>query len=342
MQSEESQSPPDAASAKRDFFVSRAGADAAWAEWIAWQLDAAGFTVAIQDWDFAPNVNFVHMMRQASKDAERTIAVLSPHYFNSPFTEAEWTTAFYRDPSGEKGLLLPIRIENFPVPGMFGPRTHLDLFDLDNDTARERLLTWINRAGKQRAKPDREPNYPGKAEAPEPAAAAMSEPNYPGRMPFLFGLPARNPNFSGRESLLRELRNHLATSKTAAVTAPTRPVATHGLGGTGKSQLAIEYAWRWASDYSWVVWLRAETPVTLGADFDLLAEKLSLFTGNKPTEQSKVIETVGTLRSTPAGFWFSTTLQNPEGSNLRCLALVATSSSPPDTSRGERMPCRCG
>jgi tetratricopeptide (TPR) repeat protein len=292
MQSEESQSPPDAASFKRDFFVSRAGADAAWAEWIAWQLEAAGFTVAIQDWDFAPGVNFVHMMQQASKDAERTIAVLSPHYFNSPFTEAEWTTAFYRDPSGGKGLLLPIRVEDFQPPGMFGPRNCLDLFDLNKGTASERLLTWINRAGKQRGKPDREPNYPGKAKAPEQGAIPRSEPNYPGRMPFLFGLPPRNPNFSGRESLLHELRNHLATSKTAAVTAPTRPIATHGLGGTGKSQLAIEYAWRWASDYSWVVWLRAETPVTLGADFDLLAEKLRLFTGNKPTEQSKVIEAV--------------------------------------------------
>ena len=92
---EEPQSPRDAASAKRHFLVSRTGADAAWAEWIAWQLEAEGFTVVIQDWDFGPGVNFVHKMQQASKDTERTLAVLSPRYFNSPFTEAEWTAAFY-------------------------------------------------------------------------------------------------------------------------------------------------------------------------------------------------------------------------------------------------------
>src|SRR6516225_4195633 len=100
MPSDKSHSQPDAALAKRHFFVSRAGADAAWAEWIASQLKAQGFTVVIQDWDFGPGVNFVHKMHQASMDTERTIAVLSPRYFNSPYTLAEWTAAFNRDPLG--------------------------------------------------------------------------------------------------------------------------------------------------------------------------------------------------------------------------------------------------
>ena len=39
---------------KVDFFVSRTGADAAWAQWIAWQLEAEGYRVVIQDWDFGP------------------------------------------------------------------------------------------------------------------------------------------------------------------------------------------------------------------------------------------------------------------------------------------------
>ena len=242
-----------AASKRIDFFVSRTGADAAWAQWIAWQLEANGYSVVIQDWDFGPGANFVGKMQQAATNAERTIAVLSPRYFQSRFTEEEWAAALYRD------TLLPIRIEDFTPPGLFGPRNCLDLFDLNSNTAAQRLLDWIGRAAKPRGKPDKEPNFPG-------------------RIPLMFGLPSRNPYFTGREALLENLRKQLTGGK---------PTAVHGLGGTGKSQLAIEYAWRWASDYSQVIWLRAETPQTLGADFDVLAGDL-----DKPTEQTAVIKAV--------------------------------------------------
>ena len=36
-----------------DFFVSHAGADRAWAEWVAWQLTDAGYTVELDVWDWA-------------------------------------------------------------------------------------------------------------------------------------------------------------------------------------------------------------------------------------------------------------------------------------------------
>jgi hypothetical protein len=52
------------------------------------------------------------------------------------------------------------------------------------------------------------------------------------------------------------------------------------------------HAWRWASDYSRIIWLQAETPETLGRDFDTLADKFGLFNGNKPAERAKVIDAV--------------------------------------------------
>jgi len=52
--------------------------------------------------------------------------------------------------------------------------------------------------------------------------------------------------------------------------------AIGGLGGVGKTHLAIEYAYRFASDYSLVWWVRAESGATADADYAKLAVKLNL------------------------------------------------------------------
>jgi TIR domain len=71
----------------KDFFVSYNSKDLTWAEWIAWELEEAGYSIVIQSWDFRPGGNFVLEMQKASSEAERTIAVLSPNYLGAQFTE---------------------------------------------------------------------------------------------------------------------------------------------------------------------------------------------------------------------------------------------------------------
>jgi hypothetical protein len=86
----------DEALSKREFFISYAGEDQAWAEWIAWQLEAAGHSTQLQAWDFRPGSDFVHQMEQALTEAKRLLAVLSPAYKASAFGEAEWRPVFAR------------------------------------------------------------------------------------------------------------------------------------------------------------------------------------------------------------------------------------------------------
>ena len=69
-------------------------------------------------------------------------------------------------------------------------------------------------------------------------------------------LPHANLYFSGRTSQLAKLHQSLQDKNLAAV---TQPVALHGLGGVGKSQLAIQYAWAYQSHYSAVLWIEAGT-----------------------------------------------------------------------------------
>jgi hypothetical protein len=55
----------------KDFFISYNKADRTWAEWIAWQLEASGYEVIVQAWDFRPGGNFALDMDSAASFAPK-------------------------------------------------------------------------------------------------------------------------------------------------------------------------------------------------------------------------------------------------------------------------------
>ncbi len=129
-----------------DFFISYNGTDKAWAEWIAWQLEEVGFLTILQSWDFRPGANFVLKMQEASKEAERVIAVLSPNYLNAVYTQPEWAVAFRRDPQGTKGILVPVMYEIVTRTCGIMATNHLYRSHGSNEqAARKALLNGINR-----------------------------------------------------------------------------------------------------------------------------------------------------------------------------------------------------
>jgi transcriptional regulator with XRE-family HTH domain len=77
-------------------------------------------------------------------------------------------------------------------------------------------------------------------------------------MPRVWNIPARNPGFTGRDDLLTEVREQLLAGDKAVVQ------ALHGMGGVGKTQLAAEYAHRFAGTYDLAWWINAEQGGLIG------------------------------------------------------------------------------
>lgn len=93
-------------------------------------------------------------------------------------------------------------------------------------------------------------------------------------IPLLWSVPYhRNPFFTGRDSMLERLYSELRSEKAVAL---TQTQAISGLGGIGKTQVAIEYAYRYRSHYKAIFWARAETRDVFIADFISMAELLCL------------------------------------------------------------------
>ncbi|MBI3912430.1 MAG: toll/interleukin-1 receptor domain-containing protein [Armatimonadetes bacterium] len=159
----------------KDFFISYNRADRPWAEWIAWQLEAAGYTTVLQAWDFRPGSNFALEMQQAAVAAARTLAVLSPDYLAALYTQPEWAAAVTQDPTGERGTLLPVRVRACDLQGLLRPIVYIDLMELDEAGAQATLLAGVRRA---RAKPQSPPAFPGAA-----LCAGRERPRFPASAP---------------------------------------------------------------------------------------------------------------------------------------------------------------
>jgi hypothetical protein len=252
---------PEHSSARHvDLFISYAGPDRPWAQWASAQLEAAGYTVELDVWDWKTGANVILKIDEALAHADRVLALWSPAYFERPrFTTAEWTAVMAGGASAQgEYRLVPIRVSAVEPPPFLRSLLYRDVFGLDEEQARTELLAAIT-GPTGRGKPVRFPN------TGTVIADGRARSRVPGTIPTVWNIPGQNRVFTGRQGMLAALHEHLSSGHRTLIQ------ALNGIGGVGKTQLAIEYAHMFAGEYDLVWWIDAERPELIGEQFVRLA-----------------------------------------------------------------------
>ncbi|MDX3403731.1 FxSxx-COOH system tetratricopeptide repeat protein [Streptomyces sp. ME01-18h] len=248
-------------------FLSYAGPDQAWAEWAGWQLQQAGHQVELDRWHWRTGDDFVQKMNLALGKADAVVALFSRHYFEPKrWTREEWSAAV-----ALRGRLVPVAIEllnDDDIPALLAGTLRTDVHGLDEAAATSALLEAVHGP----VPPTGPVDFPGAASADAPTAPDAQRPRLPSSvgLPEVWNVRRRNPDFSGRETVMGQLRTGLLSGRQAVVQ------ALHGMGGIGKTQIALEYAHRFASQYDLVWWVDAEQADQLPVRYTALADRLGV------------------------------------------------------------------
>ncbi|MFF8355092.1 FxSxx-COOH system tetratricopeptide repeat protein [Streptomyces chartreusis] len=257
-------------------FVSHAGHDGQWAEWVAWHLQEAGYEIELDLWHWRTGEDFVKKMNEALERASAVVALFSPQYFApGRYTEEEWTSAV-----AGRDRFVPLVVEPLEagqLPAILRPRIRRELHDLEEAAALEALLEAV----RGREIPTTSPAFPGKAGKGTKSAKRSGrvapqglQPRFPSALhdPAVWDVRqrGRNPHFTGRDEIIEKVRRGLLGERRAAVQ------VLHGPGGVGKTQMALEYAHRFAGQYDLVWWVDAEQPEQVPARYAELAARVDV------------------------------------------------------------------
>src|SRR5579859_1006747 len=213
------------------------------------------------DRQIVPGTDWAKAIDTHLETASLILLLISSDFVASDYCyEIEMRRAIERHEAGQ-ARVLPIIIR--PCDWTYTPFAGLQSLPLDG----EPVVEWPNRdrawndvvAGIRRAIEDQ-------------SMLAVNVPR--AALPSVWNIPyPRNAFFLGRDDLLSRLHDQLQAGKPAAL---SQPQAISGLGGIGKTHMAIEYAYRYHQEYDVVLWARAENQETLIASYNTIATLLKL------------------------------------------------------------------
>jgi tetratricopeptide (TPR) repeat protein len=257
---------PDAGARDR-VFISYSHKDARWLQRVQVHFSPFERQGKIQRWDdtmITPGKKWRDEISLALTCAKVAVLLVSADFLASDFIANEELPRLLSAAENDGVVIVPVILS----PCAFNSVETLSQFQSINPpsqplsglskTKREQLLVKLTEVIESLLSPQ--------SAAPGTVATASGR---------LCGVPARNPLFCGRESLLDQIGQAVNESRRAALC---------GLAGIGKTETAIEYVYRNRQRYSLVVWIKADSRQQLHASFIAAARFLELPEWNNPDQ----------------------------------------------------------
>jgi tetratricopeptide (TPR) repeat protein len=242
--------PPEVASLMK-VFLSHSTRDKDFVEKLAAAMTASGFEPWRCEVDIDKGANFIAAISKGLKQADLTLLVWSPDAANSPWTEEEWTVALKQQVEQSRIRFGIIMLREHPLPPLLDTKNYIDA-RVSHDAGIRDALEWLERRRKAQR------------------FSGLKAPIY---------LPDYRPqDFVGRSTYLERLRN--------ALTWEPGVFLLHGEPGTGKSMLALKFAWEVQKDFDAVIFQTCgQRP--LDAITTELADRLPIDVKTRPPEEQR-------------------------------------------------------
>ena len=257
-------------------FLSYAYKDEPWRDELATYLDNLRWQGIITGWHERNISLSKEWSREIDPDldtAQIILLLVSPDFVQSEYCYSLEMKHALQKHAARQARAIPIMLrpiidwEDTPFTGLPTLPTYgTPVTTCDRQEALLNVLKGIEAAA-------REPGtdaFPGLTVATDTTGAPLWNVPYP-----------RNPFFTGCEHILTYLHDMPVINKAMA---STQPQVISGLDGSGKTQIAIEYAYRYRDDYTAVLWVNAASREILNSDFASIAELLDLPEKDQPNQ----------------------------------------------------------
>ena len=238
-------------------FISYAREDESWLERVKVHLAPLIRTGELDAWDdtrIEPGAKWESSIENALADCHAAILLISADFLASEFIFNRELPVLLKAEKGRGLSIIPVIIGKCQIR----PDSPLKDFQYVNSPD---LPAQMMEVGQQ------EVLWTKVADAVE---SAMKRTRQPDRLNFEHHVRIphqKNVFFVGREEILNKLHEQLRVRRSAGIS---------GLGGIGKTQVAIEYIQRFKSEYRDIFWIRCDTPAALTASISEMAERLDL------------------------------------------------------------------
>ena len=232
-----------------DIFISYADADADWSHiWLMPKLRAQGLRVTSANDLLAGGAHIEQIAREAER-SKHTLLVLSPNWVASEWETFTGLISHSTDPVGRQRRTIPLLRRVCQPPRSIARLVSADFVSENpSDWEKElsRLLAVLN-------------GHQARTALGPPLGALMGA-----EAPTNFKFP-QNPHFVGRDQELAEIHELLDDAVPLGVNAArpnvyttSRVTGLTGLGGVGKTQLVVEYIYRYGKAYpGGIFWINA-------------------------------------------------------------------------------------